>query len=450
MQRVCQPGLPGAASDPTRLPRMASTPATRAALRPLQALRYDSERVRLDDVVVPPYDVIAPSDRERYAARSEYSAVHLVLPDSPSRAGRLLHEWRRAGILRQDARPTLWWHVQDYVGPDGAEGSRSGFLSAVRLSDYSEGRVRPHEMTHASARADRLELTRAVAANLSPVFGLYDDPDGTPGEALRPLADGAPAMQMKDADGTTHRFWPVTDAAAIAAVQEAMAGRPIVIADGHHRYETALAYRGERRERDGHPEGDQPYDFILMHLVNLHGEGLVIYPTHRVVMGSRQVTDEVLHAFDVRELDAPPAQVEAALHEVPAQTIAFAVWRGGGRPALLCTLRDRGAVSMAMMGAPAPVRQIDSAVLEAVVLAPLLGLLDPAQFATTDSIRYVRELGAATAPVDRGDASAAFLLRPPTVEQVQAVAAAGAVMPQKSTYFFPKLHCGFLINPLDA
>jgi uncharacterized protein (DUF1015 family) len=229
-----------------------------------------------------------------------------------------------------------------------------------------------------------------------------------------------------------------------------MADRSIVIADGHHRYETALAYRNERRERDGHPDGDQGYDFILMHLVNLTGEGLAIYPTHRVVMGRREVSGEVLHAFDVSEVEAPPAQVEEALRRVPAGTVAFAVWRGAGRPALLCTLRDRGAVSMAMLGAPAPVRAIDSAVLEAVVLAPLLGLLDPGQFATTDSIRYVRELGAATAPVDQGDASAAFLLRAPTVEQVRAVAAAGAVMPQKSTYFFPKLYSGFLINPLDA
>jgi uncharacterized protein (DUF1015 family) len=429
---------------------MASEPVTRAALRPLRALRYDPSRVRLADVVVPPYDVIPPADRDRYAAASEYSAVHLVLPDSPSRAGRLLYEWRQEGIVVQDEQPAVWWHVQDYVGPDGAEGSRSGFLSAVRLSDYSEGRVRPHEQTHATARAGRLEVMRATATNLSPVFGLYDDPSSAPREALLAHVSGEPAMQVRDADGTTHSFWPVTDADAIAAVQEAMSDREIVIADGHHRYETALAYRDERRVRDGSPEGDQPYDFMLMHLVNFEGEGLEIYPTHRVVMGRREVTGEVLHAFDVREVDAPPAQVEHALRLVPAETVAFAVWRGAGRPALLCTLRDRAAVGMAMMGTPAPLRSIDAAVLEAVVLAPLLGLLDPAQFATTDSIQYVRELGAATALVDQGEASAAFLLRPPTVDRVRAVAASGAVMPQKSTYFFPKLFCGFLFNPLDA
>jgi uncharacterized protein (DUF1015 family) len=429
---------------------MASEPATREALRPLRALRYDTTRVSLDDVVVPPYDVIPPADRERYAATSEYSAVHLVLPESPSRAGRLLYEWRQDGILRQDERPALWWHVQDYVGPDGAEGSRSGFLSAVRLSDYSEGRVRPHEQTHAAAKAGRMELMRATSANLSPVFGLYDDPSSAPRDALLPHVSGDPAMQVRDGDGTTHRFWPVTDDGAIAAVQEGMADKSILIADGHHRYETALAYRDERRVRDGDPGGDQPFDFMLMHLVNFEGGGLEIYPTHRVVMGRREVTDEVLHAFDVSELEGPPGQVEKALRQVPAETIAFAVWRGADRRALLCKLRDRAAVGMAMMGTPAPLRSIDSAVLEAVVLAPLLGLLDPAQFQTTESIQYVRDLGTATALVDQGEASAAFLLRPPVVEQVRAVAAAGAVMPQKSTYFFPKLFCGFLFNPLDA
>jgi uncharacterized protein (DUF1015 family) len=429
---------------------MASEPVTSAALRPLRALRYDPDRVDLAEVVVPPYDVIPPADRDRYAAASEHSAVRLVLPDSPSHAGRLLYEWRQEGVLVQDDEPAIWWHVQDYVGPDGVEGSRSGFLSAVRLSDYSEGRVRPHEQTHATAKAGRLELMRATSTNLSPVFGLYDDPSSAPREALLEHVSGEPAMQVRDADGTTHSFWPVTDRDAIAAVQAAMADRDIVIADGHHRYETAVAYRDERRVRDGDPDGDQPYDFMLMHLVNLEGEGLEIYPTHRVVMGRREVTDEVLHAFAVTELDAPPAQVEEALRRVPADTIAFAVWRGAGRPALLCTLRDRGAVGMAMMGTPAPLRSIDAAVLEAVVLAPLLGLLDPAQFATTESIQYVRELGAATALVDQGEASAAFLLRAPTVEQVRAVAAAGAVMPQKSTYFFPKLYCGFLFNPLEA
>jgi uncharacterized protein (DUF1015 family) len=428
---------------------MSATPSTREAVRPLRALRYDPNRVALADVVAPPYDVISDADRKALAARSPYSVVNLILPESANRAADLLHRWRSEGTLRRDESPVMWWHRQRFIGPDGVEATRSGFVSAVRLSAYDEGRVRPHEQTHAHAKAGRLELVRATHANLSPLFGLYDDPDDGPRTALAPLAAGAPEMEVTDGDGTVHSFWPVADADALAAVGEAMADREILIADGHHRYETALRHRDERRAADG-AEDTRPYDFVLMYLANLSDEGLAIYPTHRVVLGRRDVTADLLKAFDVRELDAGPAAVEAELQTVPADVIAFAVWHGEGKPALLCTLRDKAAVMMAMSGAPAARRKIDAAVLESVVLAPMLGLLHhPEQFATTQDVRYVRDLGAACAMVDRGESAAAFLLRAPTVDQVLAVARAGAVMPQKSTYFFPKLYSGFLINPLD-
>jgi uncharacterized protein (DUF1015 family) len=427
---------------------MVSTEATGTALEPLRALRYNPEFVELADVVAPPYDVISPQDREALVRRSDHAVVRLLLPESPNQAAQLLHDWRRAGALLRDTQPSIWWHTQTYLAPDGSEAQRSGFLSAVRLAPYGEGRILPHERTGGAARAGRLDLIRATAANLSPVFGLYDDPAGGARMALTPHAQGPPLMEVTDADRTTHRFWQVTDAGAIAAVQAALAERRVVIADGHHRYETAVAYRAERRERDGDPAGDRPYDFQLMCLVNRHGEGLVIYPTHRVVMGAREVTPDLLAAFDVREVAGTPAQVEADLHTIPADAVAFAVWRGE-RPALVCVLRDRSAATMAMSGSPRALRSVDAAVLEAVVLRPMLGLLDEASFAATDAIRYVRELGAATKLVDTGESVAAFIMRPPTLDQVEAVAAAGAVMPQKSTYFFPKLYSGFLINPLD-
>jgi uncharacterized protein (DUF1015 family) len=428
---------------------MSATPSTREAVRPLRALRYDPARVSLADVVAPPYDVISDADRAALAARSPHSVVNLILPESPTRAADLLHRWRADGTLVRDAAPAVWWHRQRFVGPDGIEAMRAGFVAAVRLSPYSEGRVRPHEQTHAHVRAGRLDLLRSTRANLSPIFGLYDDPAGQPRAALEPLASGDPAMEATDADGTVHSFWAVTDADAIAAVQDAMSGRELLIADGHHRYETAVAYRDERRAAEG-ADDDRPYDFMLMYLANLSGEGLAIYPTHRVVLGRRDVTPDLLRPFDVRELDARPAQVEAELRAVSPDVIAFAVWHGVDRPALLCTLRDKAAVMMAMSGTPAARRKVDAAVLESVILAPMLGLLHhPEQFATTRDVRYVRDLGAACAMVDRGESAAAFLLRAPTVEQVLNVARAGTVMPQKSTYFFPKLYSGFLLNPLD-
>ena len=189
---------------------------------------------------------------------------------------------------------------------------------------------------------------------------------------------------------------------------------------------------------------------MLMYLANLHGEGLSIFPTHRVVMGARELTPDLLHAFAVRELTTTPGELERELGAIPPETIAFGVWRGSDRPALLCTLSDRSAVMMAMSGSPAAVRKIDAAVLESVILAPMLGLLeDPDQFGTTDAVRYVRDLDTAVGFVDAGDSAAAFLLRAPTVPQVQEVARAGRVMPQKSTYFYPKLYSGFLLNPLE-
>jgi uncharacterized protein (DUF1015 family) len=419
---------------------VSSTPTTRQALRPLRALRYDPAKVDLADVVAPPYDVISEADREVLRARSDFSVVNLILPDSPRRAADLLHAWRRDGVLARDAEPAVWWHRQRFVGPDGVERTRSGFLSDVRLSPYDEGRIRPHEQTHSRVKSDLLELLRATRTTLSPIFGFYDDPDDRARGQLEPAAGAEPAMLVTDSDGTEHAFWPVAAENAVAAAQEAVAEREILIADGHHRYETALAYHEER--------GGEGADHILMYLANVHGDGLAVYPTHRVVMGRREVTRDLLAAFDIRELEATPAQLEAELNEVPAERIAFAVWRGPQRPPLLCLLRDRGAVMMAMSHAPAALRKVDAAVLESVILAPMLGLLHaPEEFLETEDVRYVRDRGAACALVDSGESAAAFILRAPPLEQVMDVARAGALMPQKSTYFFPKLWSGFLLDP---
>ena len=428
---------------------MSQGAATSTSIEPLRALRYDQTRVTLSDVIAPPYDVITEAHRAALSRRCDYCVVRLELPGSPQEAAGLLHDWRADGVLQRDEQPTIWWHEQRFTGPDGVDRTRSAFFAAVRLTPYEQGRIRPHEQTHQHVKSARLDLMRATRTNLSPIFGLYDDPEGAAHEALAAVASGRPEMAATDEDGTEHRFWAVTDPDAIAAAQIALADREILIADGHHRYETALAYRDEQRQREGDPEGDRPYDFILMALADLRDEGLTIFPTHRVVMSKRDVEKGFMSAFDYREMPAgtPAAAVEAELNEIPSDIVAFALWRGMDVPPLLCELRDTTRVMMAMPGVPKAVRSVDAAVLEALVLSPLLGL-DGDQFLHTDQVRYVRGLDAATSLVDTGAAGSLFLLRAPTVEQVQAVAASGRVMPQKATYFFPKLFSGFLLNPL--
>ena len=318
-----------------------SETTTRTALEPLRALRYDPSAAPLAEVVSPPYDVISPADREALLRRNEHNVVRLELPDTPRH--RRPAAARVAARRRAAPRPAAGVVVapQRFTGPDGVDRTRDGFFAAVRLSPYEEGRVRPHERTHAHAKQGRLDLLRATHTNTSPIFGLYDDPDGGAGAALDP-GSRAPDMEATDGDGTVHRFWSVTDADAIAAAQTALADREILIADGHHRYETALTYRAEQRERDGDPADDRPYDFVLMYLANLHGEGLAIYPTHRVVMAQRDVDPRFMGAFDLRELPlgTSPSELEQALKEIDPGTVAFALWRGSDRAPLIAEVRD--------------------------------------------------------------------------------------------------------------
>jgi uncharacterized protein (DUF1015 family) len=422
---------------------MASTPAMRTALEPLRALRYNPEFVELGEVVAPPYDVISPADRDAYIRKSAHSIVRLLLPEAPSQAARLLQEWRREGALLRDTQSSIWWHTQTYVAPDGEEGVRSGFLAAIRLAAYDEGRIRAHERTHTKTREGRLELMRAVHANLSPVFGLYDDPDGAPREALAAHITGPPEMETTDADATVHRFWQVTDEAAITAVQEAMADRTIVIADGHHRYETARTYAEE-------VGGEGDHSYVLMYLVSLLDPGLEIFATHRLVKGvdaaGRERLEQMLERnFRARRVEpaelAPPPVANGSL------PVYGFIDRENGR-ALRLELASADPAERALASHEATYRQLDTAVLEKLVLEQALGMSE-------DDISHQRGLGytqsteEALSLVESGEYELAFLLRPTPVEQVKAIAEAGETMPPKSTYFYPKVPSGLIFNPLD-
>jgi uncharacterized protein (DUF1015 family) len=373
-----------------------------AEIRPFGAVRYDEQRAGpIASLLALPYDVIGPEDRERYLAASPYNVVRLILPDSPKEAARLFSEWQRDGVLVQEEREAVWWLRQDYEGPDGERRTRQGLVASLRVEPYDSGVVRPHERTNPEPKRSQLQLLRAVRASLSPILLLYDDPDCRPREALEPLAVGEPVFEA--VDGTSmNRLWRVTDEDAIRAASEALRDQSLVIADGHHRYETALAFHEE--------EGSESSAYTMAVLANTHGEGLTIFPTHRVYRELSTNGD-----FPVKRPTAAPLDALRELDRLPRDHPAFVLYE-----------RDRTWI----VEAPGE-HVVDAAVVDR------LG---------ADGIRYTPRAEEAVALVDSGAAQAACLLRAPTLEQVTAIARAGETMPQKSTYFYPKLLSGLLFH----
>jgi uncharacterized protein (DUF1015 family) len=417
-----------------------------ADVQPLRALHYDPAVVGpLGDVVAPPYDVIDSSQRAALLDRSPFNVVAVDLPqgepDPYTEAGRLFESWQEQGAVVRDLEPALWAHTQDYTGPDGRARTRRGFFCRVGIEEYGAGRVRPHERTHPGPKEDRLRLTRATRANVSPIFSLFSDPRNLAWEALAPATAERPWAEVTDADGTVHRLWRVADPVAVAAVQAATAGAELLIADGHHRYETMQSYA---REVGGPGE----HNFILMCLVALEDPGLTVFPTHRLVKGLDERRREALRATLERDFDIEDV-AEADIAPKPGGgPLELGYFDGReGQPRRL-TLKDQSIADEALAGHSDAYRHLDTGVLETLLLKGALEMSDE-DIAHFNGMFYARDTAEALAMVRSGDYDAAFIMRPTPVEQVREVAAAGENMPPKSTYFFPKLLTGLLFNPLS-
>jgi uncharacterized protein (DUF1015 family) len=340
-----------------------------AEVRPFRAERYGEGAGRLEDLVAPPYDVIGPEERLEYLSRSPYNVVHLTLPDSEGQAASDLAAWRREGVLRREEEPAAWALSQSYVGPDGVPRTRNGVVVALRLEPYDSRVVLPHERTHAGPKEERLRILRATRTQLEPIFLLHD------GDAVD-MPEGEPDLAV---DG--ERLWRLDRAPDVSG--------QLLIADGHHRYETALAFHAD--------DGTEASAWMIVVLVSTREEGLTIFPTHRI---ARKIGD------------VKGAEIERPGDELPGVVL----YRGKGRYELL-------------EGEGLDVEIVDR-------LAP-------------EDVTYTPRRAEAEAAVDRGDAEGAFLLRPARIEDVFAYARRGEVLPQKTTYFFPKLTSGLLFYPLD-
>jgi uncharacterized protein (DUF1015 family) len=412
-----------------------------AEIRPFSALHYAPD-TELDAVVAPPYDVIDAEQRAALLARSPHNVVEIDLPEAEGadpyeHAAATLQDWIAQGVMVRDAEPALWVLTQDYTDPDGERRTRSGFFAAVRVEDYGPGRIRPHERTHPGPKEDRLRLTRATRANLSPIFSLYSDPAGRAWGALARATEGVePFGETRDPDGTVNRLWRVGDPEAIAVATGALEDAELLIADGHHRYETARVYAQE--------QGTDAAGWVLMCLVALEDPGLTVFPTHRLVKGRGQERYEELAAVLRRDFAIEETtEEELAPPQGPGPLELGYLDSHFRRP-----FRLRLEATDEPPGLTGPLRDLDVAVLEARLLKGVLGLTDD-DISHLHDFGYARDRRQAIELVTSGAFDVAFLVRPTPVEQVREVAAAGQSMPPKSTYFFPKVPTGLVLNPLD-
>jgi uncharacterized protein (DUF1015 family) len=416
-----------------------------AQIEPLRALHYNLEKTRgLQDVIAPPYDVIDAAQRSELEGRSPYNVVRIDLPlgqDPYERAAQELARWRADHVVVHDEEPALWALEQDYTGPDGQRRTRRGFLTRVRVEDYGPGRIRPHERTHPGPKEDRLRLTRATKANLSPIFALFSDPGGAAWKALAPVTEDPPWGEATDEDGTDDRLWRITDPGSIQAVKQALDDAELLIADGHHRYETARTYAEEIG-------GEGPHRYVLMDLVALQDPGLTVFPTHRLIKNltpeqREALADAIRRHFEAEEL----VSLDQLAPEADPERLRIGYIDSHLQRPFMLTLKDRAAVDAALPGRSDAYRRLDTAVLEALILKGALQLTD-ADIDHLNQLGYARDALEAVELVQRGDYDAAFLMAPIPIERVQAIAAAGESMPPKSTYFFPKVPTGLLFNPL--
>ena len=424
-------------------------------LRPFRALRYDPARVGdLSAVVAPPYDVITEAYRNALHERSPYNVIHLILnraADPYAKAAELLAAWRSDGVLMRERQPALCYYVENFKLPGGATRQREGIIGIVRLERFDTGHIRPHERTFARAKEDRMRLLRACHTNLSPIFGLFADK----AEALDPLRTAAaqrPAdLDLHDDSGVRHRFWLLTESGVIAATATALADESVVIADGHHRYETALAYRDHCRAA-GATDPDAPHNFILMYLTSMSHPGLVILPTHRVLSGIAAFDPADLLSKLRRHFRLTPfartarAEFWNSLRQQP-QHGRFGIAIAGSDQLIVATLDDAAVIDTYAARMAPTVRHLDVTVLDTVILRGLIGI-DCTAAGQEGKLTYTHDDATALTAVERG-AQAAFLMNPPRIEDVQAVCLAGETMPEKSTYFFPKLLTGLVFHPLD-
>lgn len=425
-----------------------------AELKGMRGLRFSAQAGEISQLCCPPYDIISEEQRLGYLSVNPHNVIRLELPKGErpyEEAGETLAQWLESGLLMRDEE-SIYVYEEEFTDSFSGVPERRmkirGIIGRVKLEEFSKGIVLPHEETLSKAKDDRLNLMKATGCNFSQIYSLYNDETGATRGRIQNIADAEPILSFTDGDGVTHRLWQCTDAETIAALANDFAERKLYIADGHHRYETGINYRNWRREQGLSVEGDD-CDYIMMMLVDMQDDGLLVLPTHRLVrdlenFDSAALCEKASDMFDVTT--AAGEDISNILMENYARgQHAFALYDGEWR---VLVLRSADVMAEFMPDSSEALRGLDVSILHTLVLERVFGI-DKANMAAQKNLTYTRSFEEAVAGVDSGEFQCAFILNPTRVSEIRDVAIAGEKMPQKSTYFYPKLITGMVMNRLE-
>lgn len=425
-----------------------------ALVKGFKGLRFDTEKAGdISTVVCPPYDIISEEQRLEYIKENEYNIIRLELPkgDEPYKtASDVLNEWLEKGILTRDDKDCVYIYEEEFTAYD-KQYKVKGCIVRVKVEEFEKGVILPHEFTLSKAKEDRLNLMKATNCNFSQIYALYSDEERKTITRLDTLSAGTPDIEITDGDGVTHRMWIVNDENEVMAICSDFTDRKLYIADGHHRYETALNYRNYCRENGLSKEGDA-VDYQMMMLVNMEHPGLVVFPTHRIVrdlshFDKAEVVEACKEYFDITEYESIDNMENVLTDLYNQDKKAFGMYCGEKKWTLL-VLKSLDTMAQLLPNVSKASQGLDVSVLHTLVLEKLMGI-DAENMAKQINLTYVKQFDDAVNAVDNGTANCAFILNPTKISEICEVSSAGEKMPQKSTYFYPKLITGLVMNKLD-